>query len=261
MKRASFVKAPSLLNSATFAVVVVGSLAFGRTSFSEGRPVAGKVSYTDGDVFRAEKEEGPFRKLKMEADLFEGDFLKTDDGARLEARLADRSILRLAPGSRMQLKQAHFSKGDEGEKKVTAQLLAGRLWAKVTSLFGNSEFQVATPNAVAGVRGTVFAVDRGADKSTTVRVFSGKVLVSNKPTFFQEGAKKFDGTQKPGERKQVAGPQEVTKKQWEESIAGALQQIRVADGGALGSTTAIAQEDAAKDEWVAWNQQRDTAAK
>lgn len=245
--------------TAAAVAVVVGALASGRVLFGEGRPVAGKVSYADGDVFRAEKEEGPFRKLKLDADLFEGDYLKTDEGARLEARLTDRSILRLAPGSRMQLKQAHFSHEENGEKKVTAQLLVGRLWAKVTSLFGNSEFQVSTPNAVAGVRGTVFAVDRGADKSTTVKVFSGKVLVSNKPTFYQEGTKKFDGSQKPGERKQVAGPQEVTKKQWEESMAGALQQIRVADGGAMGTTAPIAQEDSAKDEWIAWNQQRDGA--
>jgi hypothetical protein len=247
--------------TAAAAVVVMGGLATGRVLFGESRPVAGKVSYMDGDVFRADKEEGPFRKLKLDGDLFEGDFLKTEESGRLEARLSDRSILRLAPGSRMRLEQARFSKSDEGEKKFTAKLMAGRLWAKVTSLFGDSKFEVATPNAVAGVRGTVFAVDRGADKSTTVKVFSGKVVVSNKPVFYQEGTKKFDGSQKPGERKQVAGPQEVSKKQWEESIAGALQQIRVAENGQLGSTEQIAQADSAKDEWIAWNQQRDSAAK
>ena len=92
-----------------------------------------------------------------------------------------------------------------------------------------------------------------------MRVFSGKVLVSNKPVYMKEGTKKFDGTQKT--RTQVAGPQEVSKKQWEESVAGALQQIRVADGGGFGQTETFAQDDAAKDEWVAWNQQRDSAGK
>ncbi len=241
-------------------VVCVGVALFAtRALHSESHVVAGHVSYLEGDASRSDKEGGTFKKLKVDADLFEGDVLKTDEGARLEARLNDKSILRLAASSSLKLEQAKFSPSNDGEKKFSAKLFAGRLWAKVTSLLGDdSKFEVSTPNAVAGVRGTVFGVDHGADKSTTVRVFSGKVLVSNKPVYLKEGTKKFDGTQKSGTRTQVAGPQEVSKKQWEESIAGALQQIRVAGDGGFNKAEQFAQEDAGKDEWTAWNQARDS---
>lgn len=237
--------------------VAIFALATGVTSLAlaDGK-VAGVVTYAEGDVFRSDKEAGPFRKLKVDSEIFEGDVLKTEAG-RLEARLLDRSVIRLSANSRLKLDQARFAKEDDGDKKFTAKLFFGRMWAKVTSIVGSdSKFEVSSPNAVAGVRGTQFNIDVGKDKSTTVKVFTGKVLVSNKPTFYVEGTKKFDGSQKPGERKQVAGPQEVSKKQWEESIAGALQEVRVAANGALEPAEAFAQAKG-DDEWLAWNQKRD----
>lgn len=238
------------------ALLIGAALIAPSAALAEGK-VAGIITLADGDVFRADKEAGPFRKLKADSEVYEGDVLKTEAG-RLEAKLVDRSVIRLAPNSRLKLDQAKFSKDDDSEKKFTARLFFGRVWAKVTSVLGSdSKFEVTTGNAVAGVRGTQFNVDSGKDKSTTVKVFSGKVLVSNKPTFYVEGTKKFDGTQKPGERKQVAGPQEVSKKQWEESVAGALQEVRIASNGALTPAEAFAENKAQDDEWLAWNQKRD----
>jgi len=226
---------------------------------ADGKAVAGKVSFLQGGVFRGEKEDGPYKKLSDDSEIFEGDFLKTDADSRLEARLMDRSVLRLGSAARMRVEKAAFQKGDEAPKQVSLKLFAGRMWAKVTKLFGDdSSFNIVTPNAVAGVRGTAFGVDQNKDKSTSVRVFSGKVAVSNKPSYMVEGTKKFDGTQKPGERKQVAGPQEISKKQYEELMAQALQQIRVASNGQMDKPQAFAVADAEKDEWVAWNRGRDT---
>ena len=60
----------------------------------------------------------------------------------------------------------------------------------------------------------------------------------------------------PG-RREVAGPQEVTKKEWEEFVAKAMQEVRVAANGQIAAPVAFdAQADAA-DEWVAWNKSRD----
>ena len=235
---------------------VVASLLWVPFAYAE-HSVAGVVTLADGDVFRSDKEAGPFRKLKADAEIYEGDVLKTETG-RLEARLLDRSVIRLAANSRLKLDQAKFKKDDDGEKSFTAKLFFGRMWAKVTSVIGSdSKFEVTSPNAVAGVRGTQFNVDVGKDKSTNVKVFSGRVLVSNKPVFYVEGTKKFDGSQKPGERKQVAGPQEVSKKAWEESIAAALQEVRVAANGSLTPAESFAENKAGDDEWLAWNKARD----
>ncbi|MCC6807704.1 MAG: FecR domain-containing protein [Deltaproteobacteria bacterium] len=220
------------------------------------KPAAGKLSFAQGGVFRAEKEEGPYRRISEGGDVFEGDFIKTEAESRAEARLEDRSVIRIGAESRVMIQKAQFNKKDE-TKQVQVKLVVGRFWAKVTKLFGASSFDVETPNAVAGVRGTAFAVDQGADKSTTVRVFNGKVLISNRPIYMtQEPPKKTEGPPGKKERKQVAGPQEVSKKQWEEMVAQALQQVKVAANGQM-SQEQFAADDAAKDEWVAWNRGRD----
>jgi len=68
--------------------------------------------------------------------------------------------LRLGPDSKLRLKEATLSPKKKKVKKFSARLMVGRMWASVTKLFGKeSRFEVETPNAVAGVRGTVFAVD------------------------------------------------------------------------------------------------------
>lgn len=227
---------------------------------AQSRAVAGRVSFLSGGAFRAEKEEGPYRRLTERAEVFEGDFLKTEVDSRIETRLLDESVIRVGPNSRLRVEQAKFKgSGKEQQKTFSARLIIGRAWAKVTKLFGNSTFDVQTPNAVAGVRGTAFGVDTAADKTTTVRVYSGKVLVSNKPVYMTEERKTPDPkTGKPSnDRKQVPGPQEVSKKQWEEAVAGALQQVRVGANGQLGQPEQFAAAEAEKDTWIAWNRERD----
>jgi hypothetical protein len=123
-----------------------------------------------------------------------------------------------------------------------------------------------TSNAVAGVRGTTFRIDAKRDKSTVVRVYTGAVAVSNAPIYAKPGKVKKTGKfqmpkqgVKPGGpgRVEVAGPHEVTKKEWEEFVAKAMQEVRVAADGKIGEPVAFdAQADAA-DEWVSWNKSRD----
>lgn len=221
---------------------------------SAGAPAAGKLTFAQGNVFRAEKEEGPYRRISENGDVFEGDFIKTEADSRAEARLTDRSVIRIGAESRVKIQKAVFNKDET--KTVQVKVIVGRFWGKVTKLFGLSSFEVETPNAVAGVRGTAFSVDSAADKSTTVRVFNGKVLISNKPIYMTQEPQK--GTTPPGkkERKQVQGPQEVSKKQWEELVAQALQAVKVASNGQM-SQEQFVEKEVKKDEWVAWNRERD----
>ena len=62
--------------------------------------------------------------------------------------------------------------------------------------------------------------------ATTVKVYDGKVLVSNRPIYAIEGHTKET-------RRQVPGPQEVSREQWETLVAGAMQMVRVAADGAM----------------------------
>jgi hypothetical protein len=224
--------------------------------WADAKQPAGKVTFAQGNVFRAEKEEGPYRRVSENSDVFEGDFIKTEAESRAEARLNDRSVIRVGSESRVKIQKATFKKDEQ--KEVSVKLVVGRFWAKVTKLFGESKFEVETPNAVAGVRGTAFSVDSAADKSTTVRVFNGKVLISNRPIYMTQEPKKNDGTPPAKkERKEVSGPQEINKKQWEELVAQALQAVKVASNGQMSQESFAVKDVAAKDEWVAWNRERD----
>ena len=92
----------------------------------------------------------------------------------------------------------------------------------------------------------------------SVRVYSGTVAVAAGPIPRPEhagGAR--DG--KPGkpERRQVAGPQEVTREQWERIVTN-MMQVKVAADGTPSEPEEFALAKA--DEWETWNRARDAAA-
>ena len=213
------------------------------------RKNVGSVAFLEGEASVTRGTSGA--ALAVGSPLYDGDRLKTAQGARMEAKLNDGSILRLAPGSELKLDEAKFTKGDNGAKKVKLSLTFGRVWASVTKLFGSeSSFQVTTENAVAGVRGTRFAAEKIATGDTTVRVYSGQVLVSNAPVYAKAGHTK-------AKRVQVQGPSEINQKQWNELVAGAMQQVRVSQSGEMSAVESFAM---AGDDWAAWNAERDRAA-
>ena len=128
----------------------------------------------------------------------------------------------------------------------------GKLWAKVTSVLqGEQKFEVETENAVAGVRGTTFRVDANDDKSVLVRVYDGSVAVG-------KGAAQAGSP--GGERREVAGPQEVTREQWEK-LVGKQMQIFIAADGTPGEPEEFPADVDKDDAFARWNQQRDAATK
>lgn len=216
----------------------------------------GKASYVEGQLLRARSEPKSFGRIMQGAKLFEGDTIKTKTNSRCEVKLRDGSMLRLGADSQLQLKDLDFDRQNpRRQKKVRTKLFFGRVWASVTSLFGRqSSFEVETPNAVAGVRGTRFAATTSNGGDTTVRVYSGKVLVSNEPIYKVAGATREN-------RQEVAGPQEIDKEQWEKLIAEAMQQIRVAADGQMGAAESFSMGATVADTaWEKWNAQRDAAA-
>ena len=118
-------------------------------------------------------------------------------------------------------------------------------------LQGEQKFEVETENAVAGVRGTTFRVDANDDKSVLVRVYDGSVAVG-------KGAAQAGSP--GGERREVAGPQEVTREQWEK-LVGKQMQIFIAADGTPGEPEEFPADVDKDDAFARWNQQRDAATK
>ena len=82
----------------------------------------------------------------------------THEDALATLRLASGSIVRLGP--RTELALVRLEHGDPpAERREGFMVKVGRLWTGVLRLVGReAQFEVATPNAVAGVRGTAFFV-------------------------------------------------------------------------------------------------------
>jgi len=94
---------------------------------------------------------------------------------RLEFRSQDGSLYRIGGNSRLDL--ANLPCRSAEDRKVTAKLIVGDIWAKVAKLLGGDEkFKVATENAWVGVRGTTLEVTvNGAQTQARVHTIVGVV--------------------------------------------------------------------------------------
>jgi len=182
----------------------------------------------------------------------QGDLVETGDDSRLELRLPDASALRIGPRARLALTAAHFERGP-ARRQLSVKLFFGKVWAKVTAAAGGDQrFQIETENAVAGVRGTTFRVDAHEDRSVLVRVYSGTVAVRrNAPSYARPG---------DGGRREVPGPEEVTRDAWEK-LVGRQMQILISADGTPGVPGPFSEADEKDDDWSAWNRKRDEQGK
>lgn len=128
-------------------------------------PQVGTITELQGELWQGDKRLAAGDKIELGGDVHMR-------RGRAVIELDGGVTLRIFPKSKLRLSSS---------KRVL--LLAGKIWAKVVSLAGGEKFAVETSNAVAGVRGTEFVVERH-DGRTKLAVIEGKVAFANtkKPT-------------------------------------------------------------------------------
>lgn len=109
----------------------------------------------------------------------EKDLIVTGDGASAVMAFTDDSTITLSPKTRMQVREF----GMEGKsRKGIFSLSLGKLVANVTKFIGgNNKFEVHSPTAVCGVRGTLFGIEVamvGTVMTTTATCTTGALSVS-----------------------------------------------------------------------------------
>ncbi|MCU0606215.1 MAG: FecR family protein [Candidatus Edwardsbacteria bacterium] len=114
---------------------------------------------------------GKSDEADIDQPLYTGDSVRTGKGSRVELGYADGTVIRLGENSRLVIRS-------QGSVRSVG-LLSGKFWAKVAKLSGGSRFEVSSPTAVAGVRGTVFKVEVDRDSTSRVAVEEGEVEVHN----------------------------------------------------------------------------------
>jgi len=131
-----------------------------------------KLTFYIGDV--SVIRDGNIRIAKLGMNLTAGDILKT--GTRSEARVLfkDIGICRLKENTEVKVEEL-IKKAEQNKSKM--MLSAGRIIVILKKLSEDSEFNIHTPTAVAGVRGTTFIlnVERGRETTTKLAVLSGRV--------------------------------------------------------------------------------------
>ncbi|MGQ0618295.1 MAG: FecR family protein [Panacagrimonas sp.] len=148
---------------------------------------AGVVSFLSGTA-TVTRGNGP-TVLTANARVREGDMLRTEKGALMQLRMDDGAILWLKGGSTMAV-DAYRSGGQGGAggvSRAALRLLKGGL-RTLTGLIGSvdrSEYELATPVATIGIRGTDYSVLLCADdcdqaaNGLHVRVTTGSILMRN----------------------------------------------------------------------------------
>ncbi len=236
------------------AAALAGAALLGNAS-AGGPARAGAVTFLAGEATRASG--GKSEKLAVGSAVYAGDVIETRRRTRVELRLEDQSVVRLGPLAKLDLAAASF--GKNGDREVSVRLLFGNAWANVAkAVGGKGRFEVQTQNAVAGVRGTTFRVDASRDRSCVVKVYAGTVAVAARsaPRPDHGGAQVEGGP----ERRQVAGPIEVTSEQWEK-IMTSMMKVRVSADGRPSEPEEFSLASTGADEWEGWNRRRDGEAR
>jgi hypothetical protein len=233
---------------------------------------AGQITFLKGTA-HVKASTGGWIACSEGSSLRIGDQVRTGKKSRIEIHMIDGSVIRLGSNTILKIDTALVS--ESGEREMASFLRSGQAYANASKKSNDlSKFEIHTSNAIAGVRGTAFRIDAKRDKSTVVRVYTGAVAVSNAPIFAkpireQDSRGKTEqgkpcttppaGGVKPNRECQtkVAGPEEVTKKQWEEIVAQAMQEVKVGADGKMTKLDFESEPTAAEEEWVSWNKSRD----
>lgn len=117
------------------------------------------------------------RKLpaKIGMDLVGGDTVVTGEGSKCKLLLDDDTTINIGANSRFAIDKVNVR---EGEREISLRIVSGKFMAAVAQWFGpKSQFEVTTPTAVAGIRGTVLWGDTAMD---AICALHGKIEVKAK---------------------------------------------------------------------------------
>jgi len=132
------------------ALWMTGSLAFAAS-------VVGTVVQLSGPLM-AKKANGTVKVLSMKSEVESGDTLVTEKNTYAMVKFIDNSEITLRPGTTMAIEDFNFDSGNKDNDRANFNLVKGGL-RSVTGLLGKrskEKFELKTPTATIGIRGTTF---------------------------------------------------------------------------------------------------------
>lgn len=134
--------------------------------------VSGKAEVLEKNII-TDIFESPFWKdLKKGDVLDQGDKIKTSANSTIDIYFSNETFLKIGENSRVIIGE---NKIKEAGQSTSIKLQKGKVWSRIKGAWNRlTKFEVITPSAVAGVKGTIFSVETDGDK-TTLKVKEGEV--------------------------------------------------------------------------------------
>lgn len=140
---------------------------------------AGRADFVVGAV-TAVSADGSQRPLAKGSEINAGESINTATGARAQIRFTDGGYVSLQPNSLFRVDEYNYENKADGKEKGFFSLLRGGLRA-ITGAIGHvnrDKYQVATPAATIGIRGTGYNAMLG--EGLSVSVADGVISLTNK---------------------------------------------------------------------------------
>ncbi len=161
---------------ALYCVALIAVLWLGaRTSLFHIPKYQAMVMALTGDVSVKPAGEDEWQPAQWRMLLKEGDAIKTGAESAAILKFGDGSVVKVSPGSDLKIKTYREEKGVFARR---LRLALGRIWVRARHIIGGY-FEVETPCAVAGIRGTDFSVAAEPDQ-TYVSCWRGATAVTAK---------------------------------------------------------------------------------
>lgn len=160
--------------------IIFSSLFFALTFFNQAyaaESVHGVLRVVKGDVQIKAAKDGALSKARMGAKIFPKDTIITGKDARVKIVMTDNNEINVSPDSQLVF-QNYVYEPEKGKKDVLLNVIYGKVRSKVEQKYDGQQtkFQVKTPSAVAGVRGTDFMTSFNSLSGTSqVVTFEGEV--------------------------------------------------------------------------------------
>jgi len=143
---------------------------------TQTKKLYGKFIYIKNTVLV--NRDGEWKKAKFFSNVYFGDKIATLEDARAEIKSVKGTVIKINPMTTVQLTETIATKE---YLSTTLEIENGSAFAKVIKQIKGKKFQMKSPTALAGVRGTEFSMSFDKKEFVSdIMVFDGEVLVKDK---------------------------------------------------------------------------------
>lgn len=136
-----------------------------------------KVIQVEGQVTILKGEGGAASKAYLGSDLLPDYSIKTGPESRVKVQIGERAVVSVEPNSVVRMRDIKKD-SSSGQETTRIEFKSGKSMVNITKkLSSQDSFDVMTPSAVAGVRGTEFLVDSEDPAASRIAVTKGSVAV------------------------------------------------------------------------------------